>query len=320
MPAGVSWKYYSAYTSPADAGIWTAPNSIYNICLPTGTVGIAVTCSNPNYSKEVFSPQYASGGQGGSDQAQILKDIEDPTCASLQQLSFVTPDGRWSDHPGCPINGCNSNNESGEDGGPSYVAAIVNAAGNNTTCNYWNSTIILITLDDWGGFYDHVSPAASAGGPGTTGYPNGTGQPYVYGFRVPLLVVSKYVKSNTSLGGYISGGSTPNCSNGGPYCHDFGSILGFIKQVFSLGYIGSTSYPYADYFAPDQYASHIGGPCTATTCPFPLADFFSANASRTFVPITSAKYLEKCFHYPNQTGCLPSTNASSPDNDDTDEQ
>ena len=45
--------------------------------------------------------------------------------------------------------------------GPSWVAAIVNAVGQNTACDgvgYWQDTAVLVVWDDWGGWYDHVPP------------------------------------------------------------------------------------------------------------------------------------------------------------------
>jgi hypothetical protein len=68
----------------------------------------------------------------------------------LAAVSWVIPDGKYSDHP---IN-------SGQ--GPAWVAAIVNAIGNSTTCDnnigYWQDTAIFITWDDRGGWFDHVAP------------------------------------------------------------------------------------------------------------------------------------------------------------------
>ena len=81
------------------------------------------------------------------------------------------PSGRSSDHPG--IN---------DGSGPSWVAPIVNAIGNS---QYWSNTVIFITWDDWGGWYDHVAPTVI--------------NSYEYGFRVPLIVVSPFAKQ-----GYIS--------------------------------------------------------------------------------------------------------------------
>ena len=216
----------------------------------------------------------------------------------------MVPDGAWSDHPG----------DIGSDGGPSWVQAIVNAIGTQSQgypydCGYWgdvNNTTILITWDDWGGWYDHVTPylptSLGVGGgylaPPTLG-PN-DGKWYVYGFRVPLLVVSPYVNGGNSSGGYISG----TTSQGGethPYIHDFGSILGYVEYTFTLPpYDGSSNtcgiagvatngcdYPFADYFALDGPHECQSG-CGSTWGGYPLSDFFSQGITipRTFTTIT----------------------------------
>ena len=130
------------------------------------------------------------------------------------------------------------------------------------------------------------------------GYP-GTdkGTFYVYGFRVPLLVISKYAKP-----GYISGASVypPQCPN--TYCHDFGSILNFIEHIFGLSTIGPSGWPYADFFAQDQ-----------GTAGYSLNDFFGTTAYQ-FSPITSAKYATKCFWNKTQAKCFPKYPAA-PDSD-----
>ena len=200
--------------------------------------------------------------------------------AFLVILSWVIPDGTWSDHAGI-----------GTDiKGPAWVAAIVNAVGTANRCgneSYWNDTVILITWDDWGGWYDHVLPWNCNNVGVCSGYPNNTGQQYVYGFRVPLLVVSAYAKQ-----GYISGAcEPPNCPNEQQqYIHDFGSILNFIEYAFGTGGkslgspygIGPQQYPYADYFAPD------GPRACGSKCPYPysLSDFFNfSQTATTFQPI-----------------------------------
>jgi phospholipase C len=129
--------------------------------------------------------------------AQILSDISN---GQLANVSWVIPSGRSSDHP---VNTDGS--------GPSWVASIVNAIGNS---QYWDNTVILITWDDWGGWYDHVAPTVI--------------NSYEYGFRVPLIVVSPFAKQ-----GYIS-----------HVTHDFGSILKFIEEVYHLPSLG-----YADALA-----------------------------------------------------------------------
>lgn len=270
---GISWKYYSSGFS----SIYTAPNAINHICQSSGAGG---KCEGASFVN----------GQIVANDAQILHDlgVKDSTTAAckLPQVSWVTPDGAWSDHPGSP----------GSDGGPSWVAAIVNAVGGydnsgnklSVQCGYWANTVVLVTWDDWGGFYDDVNPIQTIG-QGTKGYPagNGNGQSYVYGFRVPLIVVSQFAKP-----GYISGpASKPTCPN--YYCHDFGSILNFIEYAFgtdgnSIGTIGPQEWPFADVFAqdaswPQRYSLH---------------DFFSFNQRRTFAPIAGAKYATLCFLSP----------------------
>src|SRR5215471_2365188 len=68
---------------------------------------------------------------------------------------------------------------------------------------YWANTVIIVTWDDWGGWYDHVAPYKVV----NDGVSWGSG--YVYGFRVPLIVISPYARPR-----YISHVN-----------HDFGSIL-----------------------------------------------------------------------------------------------
>ena len=137
---------------------------------------------------------------------QIFTDIDN---YQLPQVSWVIPAGAESDHPG-------GNN--GE--GPSWVASIVNAIGQSY---YWNDTVIFITWDDWGGWYDHVAPQVIDDG-------QSWGSGYVYGLRVPLIIVSPFVKQ-----GYIS-----------HVTHDFGSILRFIEENYHLPSLG-----YADAYADD---------------------------------------------------------------------
>jgi phospholipase C len=302
----VSWKYYIQDNSVNYANsIWTAPNSLQAICLPLSS-GV---CNGTEYTSHVVNST-----------GQILNDINGScggTCTNstciLPEVSWVIPDGAWSDHPG----------DVGSDGGPSWVAAIVNAigaqskgySGTPSDCGYWgkeNNTTILIVWDDWGGWYDHIAPYLPGNGTYSGGYPSPplagptNGDWYVYGFRVPLLVVSAFVNATDSTGGYISG----TTSQGGevpPYVHDFGSILGFIEHTYSLppytsglntcgiGYLANNScdFPYADYFAPDTY---VNGGCTSGTCPYPLSDFFTVGGTaRTFTTITGAKYLPSCF-------------------------
>jgi len=122
---------------------------------------------------------------------QVLQDI---AFGQLADVTWVIPPSESSDHP-------HGNNGSG----PSWVATVVNAVGNS---QYWNSTAIFVTWDDWGGWFDHVAPPIR--------------NSYEYGFRVPLLVISPYAKP-----GYVSHVN-----------HDFSSIIKFVETQFDLPSLG----------------------------------------------------------------------------------
>src|SRR5208337_1132617 len=112
-----------------------------------------------------------------------------------------------------------------------------------------SDTVIFITWDDWGGFYDHVPPPFTYIGHqnsqqqwvcGSADAPNGWGCGYVFGFRVPLLVVSQYTW------GYVSGALPPYGPGAAGFQHDSGSILAFVENNFNLGPIAPPPYTYAD--------------------------------------------------------------------------
>jgi phospholipase C len=188
---GVSWRYYT----PLAGSIWTAPNSIAHLC-EAQTVNGQQKCTSPQWQNNVIL-----------NNTQILTDISNH---ALPGVSWVIPTGLASDHAAY-----------NDGSGPSWVAQVVNAIGNSS---YWRNTAIFITWDDWGGWYDHVPP------PEVLKDCSQWGCGYVYGFRVPLIVVSPYAKA-----GYIS-----------HVTHDFGSILKFVEETFNLGSLG-----YADASADD---------------------------------------------------------------------
>jgi phospholipase C len=222
--AGLNWKYYASPSADGLHGqpaIWNAPEAIQHICGPNLPPPNATECVGADWNNHVVL-----------NQTQVLKDIP---AGNLAEVSWVIPTGQDSDHPGTANTG------------PSWVASIVNAVGASP---YWQNTAIFITWDDWGGWYDHVPPSqvlvnCSVFGCG-----------YVYGFRVPLIVVSAYAKA-----GYISHQQ-----------HDFGSILKYIETNFdlpSLGYADAAADDFSDCFNYGQT------PLQFQTIKAPLkADFF----------------------------------------------
>jgi phospholipase C len=58
-----------------------------------------------------------------------------------------------------------------------------------TTSPDWKHTVLVITFDEWGGFFDHVAPSAAPIPPATAAAGDRDG---LQGFRVPCLVISPY--------------------------------------------------------------------------------------------------------------------------------
>jgi phospholipase C len=189
--AGISWRYYT----PSAGGLWTGPNAIEHMCGPNVPPPNATACVGADWTNHVVINTKA-----------VLTDIANGKLASV---SWVMPTALASDHAAM-----------NDGSGPSWVASVVNAIGASP---YWSNTAIFITWDDWGGWYDHVAPRVVDDGVSW-------GSAYVYGFRVPLIVVSPYAKA-----GYIS-----------HVTHDFGSILSFVEHTFDLPSLG-----YADAYADD---------------------------------------------------------------------
>jgi phospholipase C len=202
--AGLTWKYYTT----TDGSIWTAPDAISHMCDPSGPAD-QLFCNGSDwpppssYDTDTNTNVVIEGTKGF-----ILTDIQN---GNLANVTWVIPDGGNSDHA-----------EINNGGGPDWVANIVNAIGQSS---FWSNTAIIVTWDDWGGWYDHVAPPIR-NNPGS--YPNS----YEYGFRVPIIVISPYAKPN-----YVSHQQ-----------NDFGSILLFIEEQFGLGQI-DPAVGYADSYA-----------------------------------------------------------------------
>lgn len=266
------WKYYAQ----TNGAIWDAPEANPQACY-FATSGSGA-CSATEFGSHVVIAKNSK-----LTSAPILKDIKN---CQLAAISWVTPDEAWSDHPG-----------SGDKSlGPSWVADIVDAIGNSWTqskgggvCDYWGTnsttnpepTAIFVTWDDWGGFFDHVPPpAVYLGDLSATGQaectineaPNGWGCGYVYGYRVPLLVLSEYTPAGT-----ISGKTSLTTAYPPPkeWTHDFGSILSFTEHNFNLGPIAPSGYTYADQNSLDSNGGLF----------VPLWEFFLAKTPRGFTSI-----------------------------------
>jgi phospholipase C len=93
----------------------------------------------------------------------------DVAAGTLPAVSWIVPSQNVSEHPPALVSV-----------GQAYVTALVNTIMKS---KYWASTVIFVSWDDWGGFYDHVPPMQlDAEG---------------VGFRVPAITISPWVKAGT---------------------------------------------------------------------------------------------------------------------------
>jgi phospholipase C len=173
------WQYYQYTYNPYP---WTGPEAIRHIA------------KEINFRTEVVAPS-----------RRVLADVRN---GGLAAVSWVTPSFADSDHAN-PTGPSSSSPDakSSTANGPSWVASVVNTIGESS---YWKNSVIVLTWDDWGGWYDHVPPPQY--------------NSYELGFRVPIIVISPYAKR-----GYVSHTQ-----------HEFGSILKFIEETFGLGSLNTT--------------------------------------------------------------------------------
>ncbi|HEY4610980.1 MAG TPA: alkaline phosphatase family protein, partial [Ilumatobacteraceae bacterium] len=187
--ANVSWAWYS--------GGWDNANG--NTAGRGWTNGAGPTCADPN-SKAApldkagkggfpycpdFSFQthhqplnyYARYAPGQPDRSHLQDEKDFLFAASsgkLPAVSFVKPLGNENEHPGY----------SSETNGSDHLVDLIKAIENGPD---GNKTLIVVTYDEFGGQWDHVSPP----GTGTT---QGVHDLFGPGTRVPALVIGKHLE------------------------------------------------------------------------------------------------------------------------------
>jgi phospholipase C len=153
--ANVSWAWYNGRNAydPTFADIWDV--------LPL----FSYFQNNVNVLNQHVEPT-----------TSFASDVKD---GKLPAVSWIIPNQfKPPDYPtACKGIDVSEHPPARSDCGMDYVAYLVNQVMQSP---YWSSTAIVITWDDYGGFYDHVAPPQV--------------DTYGEGFRVPTLVISSWAK------------------------------------------------------------------------------------------------------------------------------
>jgi len=172
---GISWKIYSTPDSSAFGSIETDNVLPYFKNFQDPTTALYQNAFNPQFPTDFVS---------------------DALAGNLPQVSWIIGSVITSDHPPSPALF-----------GENTLSAIITALTANPIA--WAKTVLFVTFDENGGFFDHVPPVTAP--PGTAGeyitatpVPDATVEgsingPIGLGFRVPMLIISPF-----SRGGFIS--------------------------------------------------------------------------------------------------------------------
>jgi acid phosphatase len=186
--AGVSWAWYS--------GGWSNANG--NVGAPGWTNGTGPTCSDPDSFANPAFPfcpnkvfqfhhqpfnYYASFAPGTPGRTHLRDEQEFIQLAqssskecNLPEVSFIKPVGLENEHPGY----------TSETRGSDHLVDLLQAIDGSRCAK---DTMVIVTYDEFGGQWDHVSPPGQGGTPG----PHDLWGPST---RIPALIVSPFLRGN----------------------------------------------------------------------------------------------------------------------------
>jgi phospholipase C len=206
--AGVSWRYYAP--SQSDKGYkWTGLDAFKQ-------------------------DRYGSAWSNVVPWQQFATDAANNT---LPQFSWITPPWVYSEHPSDTNPPTNSMCQ-----GENWTVQQINAVENSPA---WSSTVIILSWDDYGGYYDHVRPQnVDVQG---------------YGFRVPLLVISPYAHADDHT-------TNPHVSTDS---FEFSSVLRLAEQVYGLPSLGKRDVTAGDLMQTLDFSQVWNTPLilSTRTCP-----------------------------------------------------
>jgi phospholipase C len=212
--AGVSWRWYSGgWTNALEGHPDTAPfGGGFQFHHQPFAYYANFAPLNPDGTQNPETSSLLNPNAHLQDETQFFADLAQ---GDLPAVSFIKPLGANNEHPGY----------SSELQGQQHVADIVHAVQNSDD---WAHTAIVITYDENGGRWDHVSPPKL--GDGTWG--DGT--------RVPAIVISPYAQS-----GFVDHTQ-----------HDTLSILKTIEERFHLQPLNSLDANASDLNSSLQNTPH----------------------------------------------------------------
>jgi phospholipase C len=222
----------------ADAPIINNPKNMYHPSagspynlhsLPLALEKAGMTWSN--YGGYAFHYIAELAGHTGNHTRDLF--VQNASSGKLPSVAWVYGDGRppYSEHP-------LENVTAGSEFTGELIQAIVDGG-------LWPRTVVFVTWDDWGGWYDHVVPpnveqweSRMSQNP-SDAHPEFNGQQFRYGSRVPCLVISPYAKSR-----YVSSKERSHIS-----------LVKFCQSLFGIASINprlNTADDMADCFDPTQ--------------------------------------------------------------------
>ncbi|MEN3280036.1 MAG: hypothetical protein V7607_1176 [Solirubrobacteraceae bacterium] len=186
---GVDWAWYS--------GGWSNANG--DVGAPGWTNGSGTTCTDPNTAAGAVAPNcpdklfqyhhqpfnyFASFAPGTAERKAHLRDEAEFEAAAqaskkhcqLKPVSFIKPIGEENEHPGY----------ASEHGGSSHLVDLLTSIQNSGCAK---STMVIVTYDEFGGQWDHVTPPGQGGSPGPA-------DKWGPSTRIPALVLSPKLRSD----------------------------------------------------------------------------------------------------------------------------
>jgi acid phosphatase len=184
----VSWAWYS--------GGWSNANG--DVGAPGWTNGTGTTCADPYSSPNPAFPYcpnkvfqfhhqpfnyYAAYAPGTAGRTHLRDEQEFISLAGastkkcqLNSVSFIKPIGLENEHPGY----------TSESRGSDHLVDLLSAI-QNSACR--KDTMVVVTYDEFGGQWDHVTPPGQAG----TAGPHDLWGP---GTRVPALIIAPHLRDD----------------------------------------------------------------------------------------------------------------------------